>query len=93
MKRDARAPLIVAIVLLLLPVLYVGSYLALVEPGGVRFTKVVSVGSQYRIVVIYETYRYGGNWADRIFWPAEQIDRKVRPETLPPMTYDIHDNE
>jgi hypothetical protein len=29
-----RTPLILAIVLLLLPVLYVGSYLALVKPGG-----------------------------------------------------------
>jgi hypothetical protein len=35
MKRDSRAPLIVAIVLLLLPVLYVGSYFALVVPGGI----------------------------------------------------------
>ena len=34
MKKSV-APLIVAIVLLLLPVLYVGSYLALVVPGGI----------------------------------------------------------
>jgi hypothetical protein len=34
MKRESRARLIVAIVLLLLPVLYVGSYLALVVPNG-----------------------------------------------------------
>ncbi len=35
MKRDSRTPLIVAIALLLLPVLYVGSYLALVVPEGI----------------------------------------------------------
>jgi hypothetical protein len=32
---QSRAPLIIAIALLLLPVLYVGSYLALVVPEGV----------------------------------------------------------
>jgi hypothetical protein len=34
-QPQSRAPLIIAIVLLLLPVLYVGSYLALVVPEGI----------------------------------------------------------
>jgi hypothetical protein len=45
--KPSRAPLILAIVLLLLPVLYVGSYLALVNPvgtpapfGGVNYYRV-----------------------------------------------------
>jgi len=76
----SAAPILAA-VLLLLPVLYVGSYLALVTPGKVRFTKAVNVGaSTYQGGVFYETYRYGGTWAERVFWPLEQIDRKVRPE-------------
>src|SRR5687768_2357659 len=33
LEMPSRAPLITAVILLLLPVLYVGSYLALVRPG------------------------------------------------------------
>jgi hypothetical protein len=72
MKRDSRAPLIVAIVLLLLPLLYVGSYLAMVVPsgdGGIRIPGLA--GDEY--------YRFGGERAAWYFWPLEQIDRKVRP--------------
>ncbi len=64
-----RAPLIVAIVLLLLPVLYVGSYLALVTPGP-RF----GWGS-----AVYPIYRVADGFCIRFFWPLEQIDRTVRP--------------
>jgi CHASE2 domain-containing sensor protein len=41
---QSRAPLIVAVVLLLVSVLYVGSYLALVVPGGIVVTPVVPPG-------------------------------------------------
>jgi hypothetical protein len=58
------APVAIAIVLLL-PLLYVGSYLALVVPGG--FTN-------------NSNYRWGGMVADYFFWPLEQIDRSVRPK-------------
>ncbi|QDU30820.1 hypothetical protein ETAA8_59690 [Anatilimnocola aggregata] len=69
-----RAPLIVAIVLLILPVLYVGSYLALVLPDGERFELANSL--QY-----LPTYRFGtASWAWRVYWPLERIDRRVRPE-------------
>ena len=71
MDKQSRAPLIIAVVLLLLPVLYVGSYLALVVPSGVRHlireplkTKVTT---PYRIREV-----------DSYFWPLEQIDRKLR---------------
>jgi hypothetical protein len=63
-----RAPLILAITLLLLPVLYVGSYLALVRPGLPN----PRTGSNYR---------YGGFVASYFYWPLEQIDRGVRPDT------------
>ncbi len=83
MKRESRAPLIVAIVLLLLPVLYVGSYLALVRPGSAYHQE--RDGRFYLL-----NYRYFGDdnfvvpphsacIAPRVFWPLEQIDRKVRP--------------
>jgi hypothetical protein len=68
MKRESHSPLIVAIVLSLLPVLYVGSYLALVKPGGMHLPGFV-----------FTHYRYGHRISERAFWPLEQIDRKVRP--------------
>jgi hypothetical protein len=61
-----RAPLIIAIVLLLLPVVYVGSYLALVKPPG-------PFPSDNRT-----SYRVDSRWLVTVFWPLEQIDRKMR---------------
>jgi hypothetical protein len=69
MKRHA-APIIAAI-LLLLPVLYVGSYLVMVDPMTLRVT---SGGT-----VTDVNYRDGGRFAECFFWPLEQVDRKVRP--------------
>ena len=68
----SRAPLILAIVLLLLPVLYVGSYLALVLPQGrlVPESPTLDVNSHYR---------FGRELGiSRAFWPLEQIDRRMR---------------
>jgi hypothetical protein len=78
MKKHA-AP-IIATILLLLPVLYVGSYFALMwrsrwsTPGldGWRETSVTA------------EYRFGGNRAKQLFWPLEQIDRQVRPSEWAP---------
>ena len=72
MKRESRAPLIVAIVLLLLPVLYVGSYLALVNPNGFAFAT-----DQNRIRTSY--YRLGGELSEWVYMPLETIDRFLRP--------------
>jgi hypothetical protein len=62
-----RAPLIVAIVLLLLPVLYVGSYLALVRPV------------QLQHGWLYQYPRIGTDNGQRVFRPLEQIYESVRP--------------
>ena len=70
MKKHA-APIIV-IVLLLLPVLYVGSYLALVTPG--EFQR-LSDGSYYWP----RHYRMGNSWAGYVFFPLENVDRRIRP--------------
>ena len=78
---QSRAPLIVAIVLLVLPVLYVGSYLALVVPGGrVIFYAVGPNTSRGELV----RYRWGDEWPRQIFWPLEKIDRKLRPKAWTP---------
>lgn len=76
MKRDSRAPLIVAIVLLLLPVLYVGSYFALVVPNPDDYRWfAVSLG----YVAEEQNYRIASSTLSKVFWPLEQIDRKLRP--------------
>ena len=72
--------LLLAIVLLLLPILYIGSYLAFVVPSGVpqgeyycRFEK--------HDKTIYASYRINTNteFAEWFFWPLERLDRKLRP--------------
>jgi hypothetical protein len=73
MKKHT-APIIAAI-LLLLPVLYVGSYLWLVERVQFRATFQGQEGT-----FIVAGYRGCGPYAGLFFWPLEQIDRMVRPE-------------
>ena len=73
MKRDSRVPLIVAIVLLLLPVLYVGSYFALVVPSGMTLNPF----SPKSIEVVH--YRFCAHASALLFFPLELIDRKMRP--------------
>jgi hypothetical protein len=71
MKKHASP--IVAALLLLLPLLYVGSYLLLVWPDGERFQRADSRSD-------FPTYQYGtGAWASRLYWPLEQLDRRARP--------------
>lgn len=81
MKKHAGP--IIAVVLLLLPVLYVGSYLALVKPGNYWMRR---SGDR----VYFYGYRYYGSVSDFgehsgfvsvppvVFWPLEQFDRRVR---------------
>jgi hypothetical protein len=76
MKKNA-APIIAAF-LLLLPVLYVGSYLALVTPGGVPID-IVTGSERFPAVLRDEKYYLFDRQAKWFFWPLEQIDRKVRP--------------
>jgi hypothetical protein len=75
-QRKSRAPLIVAI-LLLLPMFYVGSYLAMVLPEGQDGRIEYSYG---RPNIHIDYYRFGSDRALLFFWPLERIDRKVRPE-------------
>jgi hypothetical protein len=77
MKRDSRAPLIVAIVLLLLPVLYVGSYFALAMPP------INQDRANQRANSGRGNYGWRIGWtsplAAQFYWPLEQLDGKVRP--------------
>lgn len=79
MKRESKAPLSVAIFLLLLPlvllVLYVASYLALVEP----YARPTALSRAFGDDLYWEHYRMDCQSYARLFWPLEQIDRKLRP--------------
>jgi hypothetical protein len=66
-SKKHAAPIIAAI-LLLLPVLYVGSYLALVTPN-----------ARVRSVTGLEHYRIKGRVWSTVFWPLERCDRRLRP--------------
>ena len=67
-----RAPLIAAILLLIAPLLYVGSYLALVVPDRDR---VDCFGNDLG----QPDFRTDNKLVWAFFWPLEQIDRKLRP--------------
>jgi len=71
-RSRSFAPIIAA-VLLLFPVLYVGSYLALVVPEGRRVTGTHS----YSVRIHW--YRLNDKRLEQIFWPLEQFDRRLRP--------------
>jgi hypothetical protein len=85
-KPRSFAPIIAA-VLLLLPLLYVGSYLALVVPEGFRTAPYEGPGGLFAMIdAPIQHYRHGGRNAERFFWPLEHIDRRVRPgvwQTMP----------
>jgi hypothetical protein len=79
-----RAPLVVAIVLLVLPVLYVGSYVALLRPATSTFTATIGIQTPTGPIGIdvspaNSNYRIGGEWPATLFWPLEKADRKLRP--------------
>jgi hypothetical protein len=79
MKKPAS--IIAAVLLLILPVLYVGSYLALVIPQG-KMPKSSLAASMFVSpdgIIKVSHYRILPSWSDRFFWPLEQIDRRVRP--------------
>ena len=74
-----RAPLVAVFLFLLLPTLYLGSYLLLVEPQGIYYS-VFSGGAK---TLYCDHYRWQNDSCERIFWPLERIDRKIRPAAWP----------
>jgi hypothetical protein len=75
MKRDA-AP-IIAVILLLLLFVYVGSYSVLVSPRPIEVSRVATIDGTK---ITFSSYRFGGEYSRKFFWPLQQIDRRwVRP--------------
>jgi hypothetical protein len=53
--------------------LYIGGYLASLKPPPQTYVEVLDRRDSI--------YRWGGAWPFIIFWPIEQVDRKLRPRT------------
>jgi hypothetical protein len=65
---------IISVLLLLLPMLYVGSYLALV----VR-QPVIAFSPTSPKVTFADNYRCCSDYAKVFYWPLEQLDRSLQP--------------
>jgi hypothetical protein len=74
MPRSIAVPAIIAAALAT-PLLYVGLYLAVVIPGGAPMDFNPDQGYYTRIGI----YRVGEDVCKTVFWPLEQVDRRVRP--------------
>jgi len=75
-KERSRTGLIAAIIVLLLPPLYVGSYLALVSPSH----RAQLVGPLFSAKLQSDNYRAYPRQLEVLFWPLEQVDRQLRPD-------------
>ena len=71
MKHSRAVPILVAATLALLPLLYAGSYAALIDSSG---RLVMNDDGICRV----RPYRYGGRVAEVVYWPIRQIDRQLR---------------
>ena len=79
MKNHA-APIIAAL-FLLLPMLYVGSYFAVVIPEATPMERIYFKPDGGMIFAIgIDHYRWGRDRAAWFYWPLEQIDRQLRPK-------------
>ncbi|WP_254512825.1 hypothetical protein [Anatilimnocola floriformis] len=83
--KESRAPLVIAVVLLLLPVLYVGSYCVALRSS----SQMVGLNALLPKGASPDYYRFGGVWSKRVYWPLEWVDRRLRPKAWaqidPPM--------
>lgn len=82
MRRNVTPVIAVLLAVFLASVAYVGAYSALVAPGLVEvvihreFTESGGV-SQTSLETHYKAGAHRVAW---VFWPLEQIDRKIRPD-------------
>lgn len=79
MKKDSRAPLLIVVMVLLLPVIYLASYLSLSAPAIGGHTIIGGLNHKETYLHMCADYRWGGETTVRIYWPLEQLDRLVRP--------------
>ena len=80
MDKQPHSPALrfTAVILVLLPIGYLVSYLMLVKhdiPGS-------------ELPRMDDRYRLGNDYAEVLYWPLEQIDRKLRPAAWAPPPFD-----
>jgi hypothetical protein len=76
-RRHSRgAPLSVAVALLSLPIIYAGSYAALVDRSA-------RLEMQDDGVCRPRHFRYGGRVAETFYWPAREVDNHLRSIVAP----------
>jgi hypothetical protein len=82
-KQRINASLTFLAVLLVVLLLYVGSYLALVQPSGV-FVQRLWRQESGELIIGNWYYHYGEHWAEGFYRPLAQIDRKVQLAIVAP---------
>jgi hypothetical protein len=90
-RRSLARAVLITLLVLLLPLLYVGSYLALVVPSGKLELVVTYLGDEPVQGFLVHRYRVGGEWLATAFMPLELIDRKVRPELWNPGKVEVEE--
>lgn len=79
-RRHAGSRTVLVTALLVLSFVYVAGYLAFVRPGGVTFrSSYTKNGIRYSEISV-EHYALLGDRGARLFWPLEQLDRRLRPK-------------
>ncbi|WP_254513825.1 hypothetical protein [Anatilimnocola floriformis] len=79
--KEVRALIFVVVAILLLPTVYVASYLALAAKPSRSFRRLPTGECTARMT---SRYRYGEPITKKIYWPLEQIDRALRPKVWNP---------
>lgn len=77
--KESRAPLLIALALAI-PLLYVSSYLALVQRRGIVHDPPMQLpGGLIAPSYNLKFYRVDCDFLAKIYWPLEQVDRKLVP--------------
>lgn len=76
-SHDSANTLALGVLLTLAIAAYVGGYVVLVNPD--RDAIAATPGTV--LVLKSPDYLLGGNVAACVFWPLEQLDRRLRPDT------------
>ena len=78
--RHAGTRSILVAALLVLPFVYLIGYLAFVRPGGVTFQRSYTKNGVRYSEISMEHYALFGARGERLFWPLENLDRRLRPK-------------
>jgi hypothetical protein len=83
MEEKRPHPVLLTIVLLLvIPLIYAGSYLALLSPDVLLLTKLGEDQHGDLIIILYTApiYRIESSFVETIFKPANWVDKRLRPQ-------------